>query len=93
MMPTTLKRFWFGLAALVVVLLFWVRVTVESTQASYAIRQVEDAIRTEQRRQSDLELLKDQYISLESIDKSAKTKLGLIAPEQDSVIIIPLARG
>ncbi len=93
MMPTTLKRFWFGLAALVVVLLFWVRVTVESTQASYAIRQMEDAIRTEQRRQSDLELQKDQYISLESIDKNAKTKLGLIAPEQDSVIIIPLARG
>ncbi len=92
-MPSSMKRLWAGLAVLVVILLFWVRVTVESTQTSYAIRQVEEAIKKEQRRQSDLEIQKDQYISLDSIDKNAKTKLGLIAPDQDSVIIIPLARG
>ncbi len=92
MMPSTLKRFGVGLATLVMVLLFWVRVTVQSTQMSYAIREVEDSIRNEQRRRSDLELQKDQYVSLDSIEKNAISKLGLIAPESDNIIIIPVAR-
>lgn len=91
MKPENLKKFWIGLVTMVVMLLFWVRMTVQSTQLSYQIRDVEDKIRKEQRKLSDLEIQKDQYISLSSIEEAAKKKLGLISPSNENVILIPVA--
>lgn len=89
MKPENLKKFWFGLIAVVVMLLFWVRMTVQSTQLSYRIRDLEGSIQKEQRRRSDLEIQKDQYISLHSIEDVAKKKLGLVTPSNESVILMP----
>ena len=85
-----IKRFWLGFVILVPFLLLWVGQTVRSTQVSYQIQKLQDEIKKESHRQIELEMQRDQFVSLESIENAAKKKLGLIVPAKENIVLITL---
>ena len=87
---TKIKRLWLGLVILIPFLLLWVGQTVRSTQVSYQIQKVGDEINIELRGQTDLEMQRDQFVSLESIEGAAKKKLGLIVPSKENIVLMAL---
>lgn len=82
------KRVWLSIVFLVTGLLLWVSQTVRSTQLSYRIQAVELDLDQEKKRQIELNLERDELISLSRVEEIAKTKLGLIVPKDEDIVIL-----
>jgi hypothetical protein len=87
---TRIKRLWLGFLLLVPFLLLWVHQSVRSTQVSYQILKIEEEIRAERNRQIELEIARDRIVSLEAIENAARTKLGLVVPRKENIVLITL---
>ena len=83
-----LRRFWFGVLGLILFLLLWVNQSVRSTQLSYRMQKVEQEIRQEQKRRTELELERDSLLSLENLEEVSKKKLGLVEPKDENIVIM-----
>ena len=86
------KRLWLAFGLLIPFLLMWVGQTVRSTQLSYQIQTLEDEFKKERARQIELQMLRDRLISLDSIEKTARNKLGLIVPSKENIVLVTLPR-
>ena len=67
--------------------LLWVKITVSSVQMSYAIRDLETKIETEEKKQMRLKMERDSFLSLNAVETFSKTQLGLV-PAQDKDLIL-----
>ncbi len=85
-----IKKLWLGFLVLVFLLILWVNQTIRSTQTSYSIKKVEEEIKTEERRQSEIDIERNRFLSLDSIETEAKEKLGMDHPKEQDIILISL---
>ena len=85
-----IRNFWLGSFALTAILLLWVSQSVRSTQVSYQIQKVEEDIKKEQKKYLELEIAKDRYLSLDSLENTASKKLGLVVPGEENIIIVKI---
>ncbi len=83
-----LKRAWLGIFAVTVFLLLCVNQSVRVTRYAYEIRKVEQDIREEKRKKSELELARDRHLSLGSVEDFARKKLGLVDSKEDNIIVL-----
>jgi cell division protein FtsL len=62
-------------------------------RAVVRIQKVEEEIRKEQKRQTALQIERDSLLSLETLEESAKKKLGLVEPKEENIVIMTLKDG
>ena len=74
----------------IVFLLLWVSQTIRSTQVSYQIKKIEEEIKAEERKQSELEIERNRALSLDSIESSARKDLGMENAQEKDIIFIPV---
>lgn len=87
-----IKQFWTGLFISVLFLLLWVHRTVQSTQLSYQIQNLEGEMRKEQNKQIELKMERDRYLSLEFIESVAIKNLGLVVPKEENIVVFTLIK-
>lgn len=70
----------------------WVNQTIRSTKLSYEIQKLEEDLKKEERKFTQLKMIRDQFFSLESIEKKAK-ELGFELSKEDNITFISIKHG
>lgn len=57
---------------------------------AYQIQEIENEIKKEENKRIELEIQRDQYLSLDFVESVAKKKLGLIVPKEENIVVMAL---
>ncbi|MBI2915841.1 MAG: hypothetical protein HYY07_03180 [Elusimicrobia bacterium] len=87
-----MKKLWTGVLILTLFLLGWVSQKIRSIQTSYDIQNLENELKKEQRRYSDLEMERNAILSLDSLEKAAKETMGLVPIKEENIVPVLVAR-
>ena len=75
--------------AVLLVLLFWVKQSLKSTELSYQIQTVQKEIEKEQNKKNELQEKLNKNLSLDTVEFNAK-QMGWIVPKSSAVVVVPL---